>query len=395
MHLFIIFFAVKYKKADLREEIMSTKTEIAVKKYRDFYNMKPNSPIIMKEFWGFYGRPIWEKQGYVKPTDKLEELFDFDESGVSLIEVLGDTEPPFIPQFKVEVLEDQEKYEIVRDVAGRHVKYFKGRRNGFMPEYIDHPVKDMKSWEENVKWRLDPENPEHKKRFDNIAPRIKKDQAAGKLVSELMLGGYMYLRSIIGPEDLLFSFYDDPELIHECMKAWLDYNDKMIAYHQQSVNIDELFLDEDICYNHASLISHDMIREFLFPYYQQLINNVKSRMPDESKKLHIQLATDGACHTVIDLYKEIGVDFMSPFEVASGCDVVEIGRKHPDLLISGGIDKRILASTKEDIDRELDRIMPVMYKRGGYIPTCDHSVPEEVSFENYLHFRNRLKEYAN
>ena len=25
-----------------------------------------------------------------------------------------------------------------------------------MPEYIDHPVKDRKTWEENVKWRLDP-----------------------------------------------------------------------------------------------------------------------------------------------------------------------------------------------------------------------------------------------
>ena len=85
---------------------------------------------------------------------------------------------------------------------------------------------------------------------------------------------------------------------------------------------------------------------------------------------------------------------MSPFEVAAGCDVVEIGKQHPDLLLSGGIDKRILAAGKDAIDHELERILPVMYRRGGYIPTCDHGVPEEVSFENYLHYRKRLREYA-
>jgi hypothetical protein len=35
-----------------------------------------------------------------------------------------------------------------------------------------------------------------------------------------------------------------------------------------------------------------------------------------------------------------------------------------------------------------------MKKRGGYIPTCDHGVPAEVSFENYIHFRKRLQEFA-
>ena len=77
------------------------------------------------------------------------------------------------------------------------------------------------------------------------------------------------------------------------------------------------------------------------------------------------------------------------------CDVVAVGRQHPDLRISGGIDKRVLAEGKEAIDRHLDSILPAMRRRGGYIPTCDHGVPEEVSFENYMHYRKRLLEYAN
>jgi uroporphyrinogen decarboxylase len=137
-----------------------------------------------------------------------------------------------------------------------------------------------------------------------------------------------------------------------------------------------------------------MIREFLIPYYQQLITNVKARQIDKTRRLYFHVDTDGFADPVIPLYRELGMDYMSPFEVASGCDVVRTGKEYPDLLISGGIDKRILAEGKEAIDRHIDSILPVMKKRGGYIPTCDHGVPAEVSFENYIHFRKRLQEFA-
>ena len=83
---------------------------------------------------------------------------------------------------------------------------------------------------------------------------------------------------------------------------------------------------------------------------------------------------------------------MSPFEVAAGCDVVRIGREYPDLVIRGGIDKRILAAEPEAIETELQRIMPAMVERGGYIPSCDHGVPHDVSLANYQYYRDRVLE---
>jgi uroporphyrinogen decarboxylase len=65
---------------------------------------------------------------------------------------------------------------------------------------------------------------------------------------------------------------------------------------------------------------------------------------------------------------------------------------YPDLAIFGGIDKRILAQGKSAIDREVERILPPMRERGGYIPTCDHGVPEEVPYESYMHYRQRCVE---
>ena len=35
------------------------------------------------------------------------------------------------------------------------------------------------------------------------------------------------------------------------------------------------------------------------------------------------------------------------------------------------------------IENELKRLRPVI-KSGGYIPGCDHGVPHDVSWENYI-----------
>jgi uroporphyrinogen decarboxylase len=281
---------------------------------------------------------------------------------------------------------------VVQDHAGRHVLCFKGRRNGFMPEYIDHPVKDQKTWEEDVKWRMDPDSPEREAKLPEQTKRVIAAAAEGKIITQGLIGGYMYLRSLMGPGDLLYKFYDMPEVIHDCMKTWFNLADAVIAKHQEYVTFDEIFFAEDICYNHGSLISPDMMREFLFPYYQQIISNLKSRQIDKDRHLFVQIDTDGFANPVIPVYQEIGMDVMSPFEVASGSDVVEIGKQYPELVITGGIDKRILAESKAAIDREVERILPVMRERGGYIPTCDHGVPEEVPYENYLHYRKRCVE---
>ena len=86
------------------------------------------------------------------------------------------------------------------------------------------------------------------------------------------------------------------------------------------------------------------------------------------------------------------MNVMSPFEIAAGNDVVAMGRKHPDLVMSGGIDKRVLAAGKDAIDEYLERVIPPMVKRGGYAPTCDHGVPDNVAYADYMHYRRRIME---
>jgi hypothetical protein len=360
----------------------------AARLLRDTYAMTPDLRLFRREF-GYYCLERWYEQGLPRQAD-LAEQFTYDPPGNHHLGGAGWCEAAFTPAFDEAVIEQRGDHEVIRDAAGRHVKVFRGRRSGFMPEYVDHPVKDMRSWEANCLWRLDPQTPERWTNLDRDMTAARDAAGHGLMISQCVVGGYMYLRSLIGPTELLLAVYDMPELIHECMRTWLALADAVTARHQQHVTLDEIFFGEDICYNHGPLISPKMMDTFLFPYYQQLIANTRARQIDKSRHLYVHVDTDGLVVPVIPLYQRaIGMDVMSPFEVAAGCDVVKISRQFPDLVMFGGIDKRVLAKGPQAIDEHLEYVIPAMRRRGGYIPTCDHGVPEEVSLDNYRYYRKR------
>lgn len=57
----------------------------------------------------------------------------------------------------------------------------------------------------------------------------------------------------------------------------------------------------------------------------------------------------------------------------------------PNLALIGGVDKFELMGDTAAIDRELERLMPVV-EQGGYIPCMDHKVPPTVSLYNYQYY---------
>lgn len=327
----------------------------------------------------------WHKEGLAEDAD-LAATFGFDEPADDALWSLGWCEPALCPAFQCKVLESSADYEIVVDEAGRTVKQFKPQGYA-MPTFLKHAVAGDSDWEEQIAPRLDPQTPQRWANFDKDVARLKASGAKGNFIRANSIGGYMYLRAMVGPEDICYMFVDNPALVHKMMRGWLALADAVIARYQQHFEFDELFLAEDICYNHGLLISPDMVREFLFPYYQQLLANIRSR---QQRRLYFQIDTDGHTAEFVDLYSEIGLNMLSPFEVAAGNDLLHYAHKYPNLIISGGIDKRVLAAGPKDIDEYLRKFIPPLARRGGYIPTCDHGVPADVSLANYMHYRKRI-----
>ena len=364
----------------------------STERVRATYEFQPVDHLPRQEFY-IWGEAIerWKTEGMPADADQAE-LFGFDPGAGAWLYVLGWCEPALVPAIEPKMLESTDEYEIVLDNAGRTVKFFKHRRHGFMPTYLKHAVADDRDWEEDIAPRMSPDTPARWEMFDKAMEDVRAADEKGQRVVVASVGGYMYLRSLVGPEDICYMLLDHPALVHKMMQAWLDLAEAVTARAQETVEIDEFFMAEDICYNHGLLISPDMVREFLVPYYQQLIDNTRARQIDQHRHLFVHVDTDGFALPLIPVYQEIGMDVMSPFEVASNCDVVAVGRQFPRLVIHGGIDKRVLARGPAAIDAMVERILPAMRERGGYVPTCDHGVPTEVSLENYRHYRARCVE---
>ena len=363
----------------------------AGERLRATYEFRPLDHLVRREF-SIWPEAIekWKQQGLPEDYDTAD-LFSFDPPSMVHIGLnLGWCEPAFHPWYEEKVVRAEGDTEVVQDTAGRWVRCFTGRRHGFMPTYVRHPVTGEQDWDENAAPRLDPDEPG---RYVDLPEKCERARALAdeesRMIRQGVVGGYMYLRALMGPEEVLYALHDQPRLIHRMMARWAEVTDAGLERIQATVAIDELAIGEDICYNHGPLISPEMYREFLLPYYQDIVGKARGR---QARHLFFHVDTDGWAGPAIPLYREAGMDVMSPFEVASGCDVVEMGRQWPDLVMMGGIDKRVLAAGKDAIEEHLQHIIPAMVERGGYIPTCDHGVPDNVTFESYLYYRRRICE---
>ena len=83
---------------------------------------------------------------------------------------------------------------------------------------------------------------------------------------------------------------------------------------------------------------------------------------------------------------------MLPFEVQAGMDVRAFRKKYgKNLAIIGGLDKRHLAGQVDAMEKEiLDKAVPLL-AGGGYIPCLDHTVPPDVSLNNFRRYLDFLR----
>jgi len=106
----------------------------------------------------------------------------------------------------------------------------------------------------------------------------------------------------------------------------------------------------------------------------------------------VAIDSDGYIGELIPIWIESGVNCCDPIEVAAHCDINEFRRQFGHkMAYRGGVDKRCIAKGGQIIRDELKRIEPVL-KNGGYIPGCDHGVPFDVSWPNFVEYSRLLAE---
>jgi uroporphyrinogen-III decarboxylase len=100
--------------------------------------------------------------------------------------------------------------------------------------------------------------------------------------------------------------------------------------------------------------------------------------------------SDGHVGELLPIWIEAGINVCDPMEVAAGNDLVQYRRRYgKNMAFNGGVDKRLIAKGGRAIEGEIERLMPVI-RSGGYIPGCDHGVPPDVSWPNFVYYTKLL-----
>ena len=292
-----------------------------------------------------------------------------------------------LPPFETETLSDDGTYITRRTRRGVVERVPRSPDVMSMPEHVRFPVENREDWAQ-LKPRFDPDDPG---RFPgDWAERCERWRRAGTVLqfhgarSPSLFG---FVRELLGPERTLYAFYDEPDLVHDMMQTSTEVMIALLLKGVETAPLTTIFLWEDMCYKGGPLISPAMFREFMTPRYRRFTEAARGCGIDT-----VFVDSDGDVSELIPLWIEAGVNGVYPMEVAAGMDVVELRREYGrDLLMTGGIDKRVLSQSREAIDKELERCIPLA-EQGGYIPHLDHAVPDDVSYDSFAYYWERKKQ---
>ncbi len=200
-------------------------------------------------------------------------------------------------------------------------------------------------------------------------------------------GLFGLFRLLLGLTGLSVATRRDPQLLHAIARQWVFMNSVLLKKTREKAPVDWVFFFEDMSYKNGPMISPKVFKEFMAPYYKELIDSVRG----DTDITVFCVDSDGDVTMLIPLFMETGVNMMLPFEVQAGMDVRKIREAHPRLVILGGLDKRALFTDEAAIRQEVVGKVPPMLAKGGYIPSVDHNVPPEVSLANFKKYLEMLR----
>ncbi len=288
------------------------------------------------------------------------------------------------PPFEVEILEETETVQVIRDENG--VLLRQQKRMKTIPQYIRFPVENEADYE-RLRPRLNGADPgRYPADFDED---LHWRRVRGEIVGVHLRSFFGFPRKLMGLEKWCTAFYDQPQLVRTIIADRLQLAKDLLARVLKIGVLDFVQVWEDMAFKTAPLISPRFVRQYMLPAYEELVAFLRQG----GVKL-IMVDCDGRVQSLLPIWLEAGIDGCHPCEIAAGSDPVELRRQLPGCRLMGGLDKRAIASGREGVDAVLRHVQPLL-QEGAYIPFVDHFVPPDISYETFRYYVDRRRELAH
>jgi len=294
--------------------------------------------------------------------------------GISIIPTLPVQNGP-CPPFEEKVIEVRGGRRIIRNEDGVLCEMTESDTS--IPRYLRYTIESRADWERLRRERLDPEAPG---RIGNVAAAAAEARAAGLPVRFNAGSLYGWLRNWMGLEAFSIALLTERAWVEEMMEHLTILTLALVEKALPGLDADVAWWWEDMAYNHGPLLSPRLFRELMVPRYARITSALRRAGIDANI-----LDCDGRIDELVPGWLEAGINVMFPVESIHS-DPFRLNEAHQGrLLMIGGVNKMALLEGRRAIDREIDRLRPLV-ERGGYIPCVDHRVPPDVSYANYLYY---------
>jgi len=235
-----------------------------------------------------------------------------------------------------------------------------------------------------IRTTLFPEHTIDKQRWETWAAV----QQRGNAVLWFTLNGFFWFpRQLLGIEPHLYSFYDQPELLHEMNTDLAKWNLRIIEDICSVCTPDFMTFAEDLSYNNGPMLSQVQFDEFLKPYYAQLIPLLKRH------NIIPIVDSDGDVTMPAPWFEAAGIEGILPLERQAGVDIAKLRTEYPHLKFIGHFDKLTMHRGEAAMRTEFERLLPTAVA-GGFLISCDHQTPPGVSYQDYQLYLKLFHEYA-
>jgi hypothetical protein len=254
-----------------------------------------------------------------------------------------------------------------------------------IPSEVDRLFKGRKEWEElykpKLQWSADRVD-KAKMPADAFDPR--RERPLGLTCGSL----FGRIRDWLGVLNLAYVQVDDPPLFDEIIDTagalCLRSTEAALA---TGACFDFAHFWEDICFRSGPLVNPAVFDAKVGPWYRRITDVTRAAGLDLCS-----LDCDGMIDSLVPTWLTNGVNVMFPIEVGTWDASIAPWRARygRELRGVGGMDKRVFAHGKAAVDREIERLRPLV-ALGGYIPCPDHRIPPDAEWDTVCYYCERMR----
>lgn len=206
--------------------------------------------------------------------------------------------------------------------------------------------------------------------------------------------GGPYLRStyVRGETQFLMDIADDASLARDIVDKVADHLTAVGTEQIRRWSLQEtgIWIYDDMAFNNGPMFSPSQFENIFLPAYRRMIKAYK-----DAGARYVFFHSDGDIRCILDMLVDAGIDGLNPLERRANMNVVELRKRYPHLILTGGMcnTQTLVKGSKAEIEAQAREIIDL--GRDGGVVIGTHSVSPEIPLENFIAYHDLCTKYGD